>query len=70
MMENGRPEVSLFDVERIGAALRLAGEEALREHALAGYSVPVWRDGKVVWITPAEILERVGPTPNGSGRGA
>jgi len=37
-----------------------ANREALLEHARMGRSVPEGRDGKVVWITPAEIFARYG----------
>jgi hypothetical protein len=35
-------------------------KKALLEHARMGRSVPEGRDGKVVWITPAEIFARYG----------
>ncbi len=53
-------------------AVRLGVRDALREHALLGHPVCVWRDEKVVWLTLAEILEelrRTEPadgTPNGT----
>ena len=53
--ESNRPTLR-EDLPLIAAALRLAAREAVREHAQAGYAVPVDRDGKVVWIAPAEIL--------------
>jgi hypothetical protein len=37
-----------------------ANREALLEHARMGRSVSTWRDGQVVWITPAEIFARYG----------
>jgi len=40
-------------------AIQLGVRDALREHALLGRSVSVWRDGKVVMLTPAEILEEL-----------
>lgn len=42
------------------AALEVAVREALLEHARMGRSVCEGRDGKVVWITPAEIFARYG----------
>ena len=37
-----------------------SNRKALLEHARMGRSVPEGRDGKVVWITPAEIFARYG----------
>lgn len=33
--------------------------QALREHALLGQSVSVWKDGKVVELSPEEILKEL-----------
>ncbi len=43
------------DVARAEKALREAVQEAPWRHKLAGSSVAVWRDGRVVWIPPEEI---------------
>jgi hypothetical protein len=40
-------------------AVRLGVWDALREHALLGRSVAVWRDGKIVDLTPPEILDEL-----------
>jgi hypothetical protein len=40
-------------------AVRKGVREALREHALLGRSVSIWRDGKIVRLSPAEILTEV-----------
>jgi hypothetical protein len=40
-------------------AVRLGVRDALREHALLGRSVAVWREGKVVELTPSEILDEL-----------
>lgn len=37
-------------------AVRLGVRDALREHALLGRSVAVWRNGQLVDLAPAEIL--------------
>jgi len=55
----------LADNEGIGQALRKAGKDAFLTHARLGRSVPEWRDGKVVWITPEEIFARYGLDANG-----
>jgi hypothetical protein len=49
-----------IDHEAINRALALATRDALLEHARMGRSVCEGRDGKVVWITPAEIFARYG----------
>jgi hypothetical protein len=41
-------------------ALDLANRDALLEHARMGRSVSEWRDGQIVWVTPAEIFARYG----------
>jgi hypothetical protein len=53
-------EQAMSDNERITTALRAAGRDAALTHARLGQSIPEWRDGKVVWVTPAEIFARYG----------
>lgn len=40
------------DLAGVQAALKRAARRAIREHALAGQPIAVWRDNKVTWITP------------------
>lgn len=62
---NGRTMTELFeDDELIDRALGDAVEEALRDHKRAGNPVCEWRDGKVVWIPPEEIPDRLPPNPS------
>ena len=42
--------------ELIDEALARAVREALLRHKQAGNPVCEWRDGKIVWIPPEEIL--------------
>ena len=49
-----RPRFFLDD-ERLDQAMRQAVQDALRTHKLLGQPVVVWRDGKVVWLSPEEI---------------
>jgi hypothetical protein len=49
----------------VDRAHALANREALIEHARMGRSVCEWRDGQVVWITPAETFARYGLNENG-----
>ena len=51
-----RKNVTIEDRTR---AIQKGVRDALREHALLGRSVCVWRDDKVVWLTPPEILEEL-----------
>lgn len=44
-----------WDVEKVTAALRRAVREALERHRRLGNPVCVWRDGKVVWLSPEEL---------------
>ncbi len=40
----------------IDAALKQGVREALIRHKQAGNPIVAWRDGKIVWIKPEEIL--------------
>ena len=56
------PTTELIDhaaVERAYAAL-WPTKKRLLEHARMGRSVCEGRDGKIVWVTPAEIFARYG----------
>jgi hypothetical protein len=46
----------LADRPLILAAINRGVREALLRHAQAGNPVATWKDGKVVWIQPAEVL--------------
>jgi hypothetical protein len=63
---NEQPERSiselLADDALITAAINRGVREAVLEHARAGRPVATWRDGKVVWIPPDEILSSFGET--------
>jgi hypothetical protein len=41
-----------LDSAGIENALDQATRVALREHAVAGRKVPIWRDGGIVWVLP------------------
>ena len=45
-----------LDYAAIEAAISRGVNEAVLTHARLGYAVPEWRDGKVVWVPPEEIL--------------
>ncbi|MEX2171930.1 MAG: hypothetical protein WD851_21600 [Pirellulales bacterium] len=42
----------LRNLSGVQAALKRAARQAIREHAITGDPIAVWRDNKVVWITP------------------
>lgn len=48
-------EEALADRERLTEALAAGVREALRKHKQAGNPIVIWRDGKMVWLTPEEI---------------
>ncbi|WP_171471245.1 hypothetical protein [Frigoriglobus tundricola] len=54
------PASDLIDLAAVDRAHAAANKEALLEHARMGRPVCEGRDGKVVWITPAEIFARYG----------
>jgi hypothetical protein len=47
---------ALADKEKITQALTRGVREALLKHKQAGNPVVVWRDGKMVWLKPEEII--------------
>ena len=49
------------DLPRILEAMKRAVREALVQHKAAGNPIASWRDGRVVWIQPDELL--VDPAP-------
>ncbi|HEY4000057.1 MAG TPA: hypothetical protein VGO93_14375 [Candidatus Xenobia bacterium] len=47
----------IFDERiEIDKSLARAARQALIEHKALGHPVPEWRDGKVVWIAPEDII--------------
>jgi hypothetical protein len=54
------PAAEVIDHAKIDTALETSFRELMLEHARMGRSVCESRDGKVVWITPAEIFARYG----------
>ena len=50
----------LAEAKAIEAALQKAFREVILGHARAGRAVCTWRDGKVVWLQPAEIFAELG----------
>lgn len=49
----------LRDDKLIETALRRAVRDALLMHKRAGNPIAVWRDGRVAWIAPEDIV--IGP---------
>ena len=50
----------IADNDRINAALLRAARDAALTHARLGRPLPDWKDGKVVWLSPAEVFSRYG----------
>ena len=44
-------------------AVRRAVREAVLTHAKLGHPVATWRDGRVVWLQPAEVLASLTADP-------
>jgi hypothetical protein len=59
-----RKNVSVEDRTR---AIQEGVRHALLEHALLGRSVPISRDGKIVWLSPSEILEELRRSESANG---
>ena len=53
----------LEDDELMTEAIRQGVHEELLSHARAGNSVPVSENGKIVWLSPEEIYQRLGYPP-------
>lgn len=65
MTESTRPSIRELLANRavMDQAVARAVREAVLEHARLGYPVAESRDGKVVWVAPAEVLARFAATP-------
>jgi hypothetical protein len=68
MNEPQRPSIpELFaNTSLMEAAVRRAVRAAVLAHARAGNPVAFSKDGKVVWVQPAEILAQYGAEENGN----
>ncbi len=47
----------------VADAVARATRQAALEHARLGHAIPVSRDGKVVWLQPAEVFALLGEAP-------
>ena len=52
--------------QRAEMALKAAVERVIVEHARQGLPIYIWRDGKVVEVTPAELREQAATLEAGS----
>jgi hypothetical protein len=58
---NGRSISDMIDDDGLMTdAIREGVREELLSHAKAGNSVPVSENGKIVWLSPEEIYQRLG----------
>ena len=48
--------------KRAEIAFKTAVAKAIEEHARLGFPIYIWRDGKVVELSPHEVLEVPGST--------
>jgi len=65
MTDEKRPSIQELLTNRalMDAAVAQAVREAVLEHARLGFPVAASRNGKVVWISPEEILARFASEP-------
>jgi hypothetical protein len=58
MNERRQPSISelMNDHAMIERLLQRAGREAALKAAAAGHSVPISENGKVVWLSPEEVI--------------
>ncbi len=64
-MTQRTPEELQAKLVRMAESHARSNEIALIEHARMGRSVPEWREGAVVWISPEEIFARYGLNEHG-----
>jgi len=60
------PATQLIDHDRINADLEVAFREIRLEHARLGRPVSETRDGKLVWLSPAEVFASYGLDEHGN----
>ncbi len=53
---NDGPSRRVLDLKRTDRALAAGVRAALERHAKLGQRVAIWRDGRVAWLEPAELL--------------
>ena len=60
-----RPDIDqlLKDSRQMDAMLRRAVIQAIQMHKRAGNPIAVWREGKVVWLSPEEIPDAPDESP-------
>jgi hypothetical protein len=54
------------DIAAHEAAIRRAVLEAVLTHARLGRAVVGWRDGRVVWLSPEQVIEEFAQKPQAS----
>lgn len=55
------------DAAEIAAAIGRSARQAALDHARAGRSVPVWRDGKIVELSPDRVQAEIAAIHESSG---
>jgi hypothetical protein len=63
------PAERVGDLDRIERALRAAVRDALQRHKRDGDPVAVWREGRVVWLSPDQIPNTGDESNDGKGDG-
>jgi hypothetical protein len=48
--------------EQFDETIRAASESAIAAHGAAGRTIPIWRDGKVIYISAEELLHKPQPS--------
>ena len=54
------PVERVNDMQRMREVMSRAIRDAVQAHKRAGNPVAVWRDGRVVWLQPADIPDEDG----------
>ena len=63
------PAERVGDLDRIERALRAAVRDALQRHKRDGDPVAVWREGRVVWLSPDQIPTAGDESSDDAGKG-
>lgn len=54
-MKKESPASPFWDEKKVTAALQRAVKAAIERHRRLGNPICVWKDGKVVWLSPEEL---------------
>ena len=54
-------EAKYADLDKMQQVMQQAAQAAIAEHHRHGRSVPIWRNGRVVWLGPGGVISETDP---------